>query len=227
MRICSSYRVRPRSSAALGLAEPWSASPRSATCRRRSSGLPVVSASRVDTRTLSGGEIDQRGARGGERRPAAVRDRRRAPRDAAPGLILTQDLCAVCAASSGEVRELCATDAPGDRAGRALARGGGAIAWWGSRRRWGSQERGREVASAMARADRLGDAARARGAQRRGSAWRSGSTLPTPPATGCPRWSSSRAGASSSGRPASHPTRPRGRRPRSAAGAGRGRAVWL
>jgi iron complex transport system substrate-binding protein len=74
-------------------------------------GLPIVSASRVDTRELSGVKIEQ-----------AVRDAVRDGRalyaiDAellerlAPDVILTQDLCAVCAASSADVAELCATDA--------------------------------------------------------------------------------------------------------------------
>jgi iron complex transport system substrate-binding protein len=72
--------------------------------------LPVVALSRVDTTTLQGAEID-----------AAVRDALADGRslyavDAEllerlePGLILTQDLCAVCAVSSGEVAA-CATSA--------------------------------------------------------------------------------------------------------------------
>jgi iron complex transport system substrate-binding protein len=74
-------------------------------------GLPVVTASRVDTTRLSSVEID-RAVR------AAVSDGR--PLYAIDGalletlqpeLILTQNLCAVCAVSAENVTELCATDA--------------------------------------------------------------------------------------------------------------------
>jgi iron complex transport system substrate-binding protein len=70
--------------------------------------LPVVSASRVDTSPLEGAEIDAavRAALADGRSLYAV--------DAelldelGPDLILTQDLCAVCAVSSGELRDACA-----------------------------------------------------------------------------------------------------------------------
>src|SRR5438067_9079600 len=69
---------------------------------------PVVSASRVDTSQLGGAEID-----------AAVRQALADGRslyavdaelleELRPDLILTQDLCAVCAVSSGELTEACA-----------------------------------------------------------------------------------------------------------------------
>src|SRR5918992_1194487 len=73
--------------------------------------LPVVTSARVDTGSLSSGEID-----------AAVRD---AIADGTPlyaidadllaelrpDVIVTQDLCAVCAVSSGDVTTLSPTDA--------------------------------------------------------------------------------------------------------------------
>jgi iron complex transport system substrate-binding protein len=70
-------------------------------------GLPVVSGSRVDTSVLRGAEIDRavRAALADGRSLYAV--------DAElvealePDLIVTQDLCAVCAVSAGEVREAC------------------------------------------------------------------------------------------------------------------------
>jgi iron complex transport system substrate-binding protein len=67
--------------------------------------LPVVTASRVDTSTLAAAEIDA------AVRAALAQGRSLYAVDAqllarlAPDLILTQDLCAVCAVSTGEVRE--------------------------------------------------------------------------------------------------------------------------
>jgi iron complex transport system substrate-binding protein len=72
--------------------------------------LPVVSASRVDTSQLEGAEIDAavRAALADGRSLYAVDaellDELR------PDVILTQDLCAVCAVSSGEIRDACAAD---------------------------------------------------------------------------------------------------------------------
>jgi iron complex transport system substrate-binding protein len=74
-------------------------------------GLPVVTASRVDTRRLSSRDID-----------AAVRDAigdglplytidRDVLEALEPDVILTQNLCAVCAVSAGDLDELCAVDA--------------------------------------------------------------------------------------------------------------------
>ena len=74
-------------------------------------GLPVVTAARIDTSALSSADID-----------AAVRDALVGSRslyaidealldELAPDLIVTQDLCAVCAVSSDDVTRLCAVDA--------------------------------------------------------------------------------------------------------------------
>jgi iron complex transport system substrate-binding protein len=74
-------------------------------------GLPIVSASRVDTRQLSGLKIERavRDALSDGRAlyaiDAELLERLR------PDVILTQDLCSVCAASSADVAELCATGA--------------------------------------------------------------------------------------------------------------------
>jgi iron complex transport system substrate-binding protein len=71
--------------------------------------LPVVSRARVDTASLSSRDVD-------EVVREAVADRRSLyvvdealVRSLAPDLVLTQDLCAVCAVASGE---LCALDVP-------------------------------------------------------------------------------------------------------------------
>jgi iron complex transport system substrate-binding protein len=74
-------------------------------------GLPIVTASRVDPSTLTGAEIDR-----------AVRDAvadgsslyaldERLLADLVPDVILTQDLCTVCAVSGGDVASLCPTRA--------------------------------------------------------------------------------------------------------------------
>src|SRR5215218_4833142 len=71
--------------------------------------LPTVSASRVDTSQLSSFAIDEavRAAVDGGR--SLYRVDEELIDDLAPDLILTQDLCAVCAVSS---RELCAVSTP-------------------------------------------------------------------------------------------------------------------
>jgi iron complex transport system substrate-binding protein len=73
--------------------------------------LPIVTASRVDTTRLTGLEIDKAvRAALGDGRPLYAIDREllEAIR---PDLILTQNLCAVCAVAADHVSELCATDA--------------------------------------------------------------------------------------------------------------------
>src|SRR5204863_447981 len=71
-------------------------------------GKPVVTAARIDRSALSSLEID-------EAVREAVRDGRSLYavdaaliEELAPDLIVTQDLCAVCAVSSGELRSACA-----------------------------------------------------------------------------------------------------------------------
>src|SRR5919197_1265139 len=74
-------------------------------------GLPVVTASRVDAARMSSLEIDKAVREAvGDGRPlyAIGRDLLETLK---PDLILTQNLCAVCAVSADKVNELCATDA--------------------------------------------------------------------------------------------------------------------
>jgi iron complex transport system substrate-binding protein len=69
--------------------------------------LPVVTASRVDPATLSSSEIDSavRDAVAGGRSLYAVDEKLLA--ELAPDVILTQDLCTVCAVSGDDVATLC------------------------------------------------------------------------------------------------------------------------
>src|ERR687887_2905110 len=74
-------------------------------------GLPVVTASRVDTTLMSSLEIDKAVREAvGDGRPLYAIDRDLLEA-LGPDLILTQNLCAVCAVSADKVNELCATDA--------------------------------------------------------------------------------------------------------------------
>jgi iron complex transport system substrate-binding protein len=111
MRICSLLPSATEIVAGLGLGDSLVGVSEECDWPPAVRGLPVVSASRVDTRRLSGARIER-----------AVRDAVSDGRalyaiDAEllerlePDLILTQDLCSVCAASSSAVEELCATDA--------------------------------------------------------------------------------------------------------------------
>jgi iron complex transport system substrate-binding protein len=74
-------------------------------------GLPVVTASRVDTTRLTSLEIDKavRDAVGDGRPLYAIEGE--LLETLQPELILTQNLCAVCAVSADNVGELCATNA--------------------------------------------------------------------------------------------------------------------
>jgi iron complex transport system substrate-binding protein len=111
MRICSLVPSATEIVAELGLAEclvgvsaecDWPVDVR---------GLPVVTASRVDTHQLSGLEID-RSVRDaiGDGRPLYALDGELLEA-VAPDIILTQNLCAVCAVSADAVAPVCATDA--------------------------------------------------------------------------------------------------------------------
>ena len=74
-------------------------------------GLPVVTASRVDAARMSSVEIDKAVREAvGDGRPLYAIDRDLLE-TVKPDLILTQNLCAVCAVSADKVNELCATDA--------------------------------------------------------------------------------------------------------------------
>ena len=145
MRICSLLPSATEIVAALGLADALVGVSEECDWPPEIRGLPVVSASRVDTRTLSGARIDRAVREAvSDGRPlyeidAGLLERLR------PDLILTQDLCAVCAASTGDVRELCATDAP------VMALDAHSLAeveraWWGSPRPSESQSEARRRA---------------------------------------------------------------------------------
>src|SRR2546423_1846833 len=74
-------------------------------------GLPVVTASRVETTRLTSLEIDKAVREAvGDGRPLYAIDRALLE-TLRPDLILTQNLCAVCAVSADNVSELCATGA--------------------------------------------------------------------------------------------------------------------
>jgi iron complex transport system substrate-binding protein len=111
VRICSLLPSATEIVASLGLVESLVAVSDECDWPVEVSALPVVTASRVDATRLSSFEID-----GAVR--AAIADGRplyaidRELLDALePDLILTQNLCAVCAVSAENVEELCATQA--------------------------------------------------------------------------------------------------------------------
>jgi iron complex transport system substrate-binding protein len=111
MRICSLLPSATEIVAALGLADSLVGVSEECDWPPEVRGLPVVSASRVDTRSISGVKIEH------EVRAALSDGRPLYALDAElleslqPDLILTQDLCAVCAVSSADVNALCATSA--------------------------------------------------------------------------------------------------------------------
>ena len=111
-------------------------------------GKPVVTAARIDPASMSSLEIDQAVR-------ASVRDGRSLYSvDAAliealaPDVIVTQDLCAVCAVSSGELAEACLVDAEVISLDpRTLVEVAETIRLLGSR--LGASERGDELATRM------------------------------------------------------------------------------
>ena len=150
-----------------------------------------------DTRGMSPGEIDEYV----EAQLAAGGDLYTLHADALagldPDLILTQDLCRVCALPSGHVAD--AAGLPGLPGRRAVARPVHA------RRRAGHDPRGRgarpacpERAAALvdgaARPAGRGRRGRSRAGPGRGSRSSSGSTRRSPPGTGCPTWSTAAGG---------------------------------
>jgi iron complex transport system substrate-binding protein len=111
MRICSLLPSATEIVAELGLVESLVGISEECDWPPEVRGLPIVTASRVDTTRLSSLEIDTavRAAVGDGR---ALYGIDRALLEALqPDLILTQNLCAVCAVSAANVSELCATDA--------------------------------------------------------------------------------------------------------------------
>lgn len=111
MRICSLLPSATEIVASLGLVQSLVAVSEECDWPPEVRQLPVVTASRVDTTQLSSFEIDKavRDAVG-DGRPLYAIDREQLEA-LEPDLILTQNLCSVCAVSSDTVGELCATDA--------------------------------------------------------------------------------------------------------------------
>jgi iron complex transport system substrate-binding protein len=111
LRICSLLPSATEIVASLGLVDSLVAVSEECDWPPEVRALPVVTASRVDTTRLSSLEID-RAVRNevGDGRPLYAIDRELLEA-LEPDLILTQNLCTVCAVSSDNVEELCATDA--------------------------------------------------------------------------------------------------------------------
>jgi iron complex transport system substrate-binding protein len=111
MRICSLLPSATEIVADLGLVDSLVGVSEECDWPPEVRGLPVVTASRVDTTRSTSLEIDKAvRAAIGDGRPLYAIDG--ALLDTLePDLILTQNLCAVCAVSADDVNELCATDA--------------------------------------------------------------------------------------------------------------------
>ena len=165
MRICSFLPSATEIVAELGFVESLVGV--SEECRWPSEvvGKPVVTAARIDSSRMSSLEID-------EAVRASVRDGRSLYMvDAeliealAPDLIVTQDLCAVCAVSSGELESACPVGAEvvalDPRTLEDVAESVRMLA-----RRLGAPEKGREVATRMLEEIEQG-AASVRGLERR------------------------------------------------------------
>jgi Periplasmic binding protein len=111
VRICSLLPSATEIVAALGLADRLVGVSAECDWPREVRGLPVVTAARIDTSELGSLEIDRavREAIADGRSLYAIDEELI---DAlGPDLILTQDLCEVCAVSSAEVSRLCKVDA--------------------------------------------------------------------------------------------------------------------
>jgi iron complex transport system substrate-binding protein len=111
MRICSLLPSATEIVADLGLVESLVGISEECDWPPEVRGLPVVTASRVDTRRLSSLQIDRAVREAiGEGHPLYAIDRELFE-TLDPDLILTQNLCTVCAVSADNLNELCATDA--------------------------------------------------------------------------------------------------------------------
>jgi iron complex transport system substrate-binding protein len=111
MRICSLLPSATEIVADLGLAGSLVGVSEECDWPPEVRGIPVVTASRVDTTRLNSMAIDEAVREAvGDGRPLYAIDRGLLE-TLQPDLILTQNLCAVCAVSADEVRELCSTDA--------------------------------------------------------------------------------------------------------------------
>lgn len=111
MRICSLLPSATEIIGALGLADCLVGVSAECDWPPEVRGLPVVAAARIDTSAMDGLEIDRavRDALAESRSLYAVDEE--LIRELAPDLIVTQELCAVCAVSSADVDRLCAVDA--------------------------------------------------------------------------------------------------------------------
>src|SRR6266849_7568048 len=111
MRICSLLPSATEIVASLGLAESLVAVSEECDWPPAVRGLPVVTASRVDTALLSSFEIERAVREAvGDGRPLYAVDRELLEQ-LEPDLILTQNVCAVCAVSADSLGELTVTDA--------------------------------------------------------------------------------------------------------------------
>jgi iron complex transport system substrate-binding protein len=111
MRICSLLPSATETVAELGLIDSLVGISEECDWPPEVRGLPVVTASRVETTRLTSLEIDRAVREAvGDGRPLYAIDRALLE-ELQPDLILTQNLCAVCAVSADNLSELCATDA--------------------------------------------------------------------------------------------------------------------
>jgi iron complex transport system substrate-binding protein len=111
MRICSLLPSATEIVASLGLVDSLVAVSEECDWPAEVRGLPVLTASRVDTSRLSSARIEAAVRTAvSDGRPLYAIDRGLLD-ELEPDVILTQNLCAVCAVSADAVDELCATDA--------------------------------------------------------------------------------------------------------------------
>ena len=111
MRICSLLPSATELVADLGLADQLVGISEECDWPPDVRGLPVVTASRVDTTQLTSFEVELAVREAvGDGRPLYAIDGELLD-ELQPDLILTQNLCAVCAVSARDVHELCATEA--------------------------------------------------------------------------------------------------------------------
>jgi iron complex transport system substrate-binding protein len=111
MRICSLLPSATEIVAELGLVDSLVGISEECDWPPEVRGLPVVTTSRVDTTRLTSLQIDKAVRKAvGDGRPLYAIDRDLLE-TLQPDLILTQNLCAVCAVSADTVSEMCATDA--------------------------------------------------------------------------------------------------------------------
>src|SRR5438132_1384591 len=210
MRICSLLPSATEIVADLGLVESLVGISEECDWPPEVRGLPVVTASRVETTRLTSLEIDRAVREAvGDGRPLYAIDRALLE-TLQPDLILTQNLCAVCAVSADNVNELCATDAESSPSTRtrsprsrdASSRSPTCSACQHeaapSSPRWRRRSQPSALAWPTRRRDRCSSP--------------SGSSHPTPQATGSPRWWRPPAAATSSDTRVPFRTRPHGKR---------------